>query len=90
MKGVGLEVGNMIEAPNKYKYRPQVTFSRVEVYNAFSKDKSIEDHEYWLAVMAENRFYYIVSMVTPSRTADFSNWAQNTEAFEMIVESIRP
>ncbi len=90
IKNMGLEVGDLLETPTRFKYKPQVTFARIEVYNAKGTSTKIQDHEYWLAVMAEDRYYYIITMITPSRTADFYNWAQNTEAFQMIVESIRP
>ncbi len=87
---MGLEVGELLETPANYKFQPQVTFARVEVYNAKARSNNVQDHEYWLAVMAEDRYYYIISMLTPSRDNDFYNWASNTEAFQLIIESIRP
>jgi hypothetical protein len=86
---MGLQVGDLIETPTNFKFKPQVTFARVEVYNAKSKDNKVEDYEYWLAVMGEDRYYYIITMITPSRSADFYNWAQNTEAYQTVIESMR-
>lgn len=90
IRKIGLEVGDLIETPSKYNFKPHVGFARVEVYQAKADSKRIQDHEYWLAIMSEDRFYYIVSMVTPSRDADFYNWARNTEAFQIVIESMRP
>lgn len=89
---MGLEVGDLIEAPSNYKFKPQVNFARVEVYKAEANrnNASLREHEYWLGIMAEDRYYYIVSMITPARSLDFYNWAQNTEAFQMVIESLRP
>ena len=90
IREMGLEIGDLIETPTAYTFKPHITFARVEVYNIKPKDDTIQDHEYWLAVMAEDRYYYIVSMITPARMADFYKWAQNTEAFQTVIESMRP
>lgn len=85
----GLVIGKLLEQPKDYKTHEQIYFSRVEVYQANDKDKSLVDYEYWIAVLIENRYYYIVTMLTPARTADFYVWARNTEAFRTVVESMR-
>lgn len=89
---MGLDVGDLIETINTFKYKPQVNFARVEVYKAVANDSNanLREHEYWLAIMAEDRYYYIVTMITPSRATDFYNWAQNIESFQMVVETLRP
>lgn len=87
---MGLRIGALIETPDKYKFRNHISFSRVEVYRANNKKGTLVDYEYWLAIMAESRYYYMVSMLTPGRNAEFRTWARNTEAFEAIIESFRP
>ncbi len=64
---MGLEVGDLIETPSNYT-KPQVNFARIEVYKAqaSANNTSLREHEYWLAILAEDRYYYIVSMITPS------------------------
>lgn len=87
----GLNIGKLLEIPDSYKIQSHMTFSRVEVYDAeFDKSKNLFPQEYWLALMAEDRFYYIVTMLTPSRSSDFYIWARNSEAFQMVVETMRP
>jgi hypothetical protein len=87
---MGLNIGEMIEEPKKYKFRDYIYFHRVEVYHASNPDSNLLQYEYWLAILAESRYYYIVSMLTPARQADFNAWARNTEAFETVIESFRP
>lgn len=86
----GLAIDKLIEAPTEYKTQKQVYFSRIEIYRATDKNKQLMDYEYWMAVMMENRYFYIVTMLSPSRNTDFYTWARNSEAFKTIVESIRP
>lgn len=87
---MGLRIGALVETPDKYKFRNHIYFNRVEVYRANNKKGTLVDYEYWLAIMAESRYYYIVSMLTPGRNAEFRTWARNTEAFEAVIESFRP
>ncbi len=86
----GLAIGKLIEVPTNYKFHNHIYFSRVEVYQANDKLKKVEEHEYWLAIMAEDRYYYIVTMVTPSRGSNFYIWVRNSGAFQTVIESLRP
>jgi hypothetical protein len=90
MDDKGLVIGKLIEQPKDYKPQPQVYYSRIEMYQANDKNKELVDYEYWIAVMIENRYYYIVTMLSPSRSSDFFVWARNSEAFRTVVESLKP
>lgn len=90
MSGSGLSVGELIETVDSIKPQPHVYFSRVEVYKAGDKSGRIREHEYWLVVMAEDRYYYIITLLTPGRNQDLYMWIRNTEALQTIVESFRP
>ncbi len=90
LKKIGLKAGELIEEPDFYEFHDHIFFSRVEVYETQNKNQSVQAYEYWLAVMAEDRYYYIITMLGPSRSADFYAWARNGEAFETVVESFRP
>ena len=85
----GLEIGGLIESPSDYKFHKQVYFNKVEVYDAHGRENEFGAQELWLAIMIEDRYYYIVSMVTPGRNHDFLRWAKNIESFRTIVESFR-
>ncbi len=90
VKKRGLAVGKLIEEPHKYKFNDHIYFSRVEVYETSDSEGAFIDHEYWICVLVEDRYFYIVTMLTPARTIDFYNWATNTEAFETVIETLRP
>lgn len=92
LKQTGLEIGDLIEVPDNYQFGDHIFFNRVEVYRAKAQQpgRRIIDHEFWLAIMVEDRYYYIVTMLTPSRDAEFYTWARNTEAFQIVIESIKP
>lgn len=86
----GLLIGKLLDSPKKYDVHDHIYFSRVEIYEANDKNQTLIDHEYWIGVLMEDRYFYIVTMLTPARTADFYGWARNTEAFETVIESLRP
>lgn len=90
LKETGFSVGELIEVPTAYKFDGSIYFSRVEVYKTTEDKKMHTDHEFWIAVMAEDRYYYIVTMLSPGRASDFYTWARNTEAFKTVAESVRP
>ncbi len=91
MRDSGLEIGDLIETVDKYKFNDFLYFNRVEVYAApAGKNTKVKDHELWLAILAEDRYYYILTMLTPDRNLDFYNWARNSESFKVILESLRP
>jgi TfoX/Sxy family transcriptional regulator of competence genes len=89
LKTEGLEIGGLIEAPTDYKFHNQIYFNKVEVYDAHGRDDEFGTQELWLAIMIEDRYYYIVSMITPGRNHDFLKWAKNIESFRTIIESFR-
>lgn len=86
----GLMIGTLIEQPQDIKVQDHIYFSRIEVYQANDKDKELVDYEYWIGVLMEDRYFYIVTMLTPARNTDFAVWARNAEAFKTVVESLRP
>ena len=86
----GLVIGRLIEQPDDYKIQDDIYFSRIEIYQANDKDKQLLDYEYWIGVLMEDRYFYIITMLTPSRNTDFYLWARNSEAFKTVVQSLRP
>lgn len=90
MDARGLVIGKLIEQPKDFKPQSHVYYSRIEMYQSNDKEKALVDYEYWIGVLIENRYYYIVTMLTPSRTSDFFVWARNSEAFKSVIETMRP
>jgi len=62
----------------------------VKAYEALDKSQERTDYEYWLAVLYSNEYYYFISLLTPSRDADYMNWARNTQTFRVLVQHTRP
>jgi len=90
LENQGFSTGDLIEVQDNYKFNKNMTFGRVETYKVASSNKKIGEHEYWMCILTEDRYYYVVTMLTLSRTAEFYTWARNTEAFKSVVQSIRP
>lgn len=86
----GFEIGKSLEIVGKYSFDKSITFKRIEAYEIKSEEKAYIDYEFWLGIMVEDRYYYIVTMLTPGRKADFYTWARNTETFGMVVQSLMP
>jgi hypothetical protein len=87
----GLKIGSLIEVlDGDFTFKDHILYNRVEVYEAKDESRKIQDHEMWLAVLVEDRYYYIITMLTPGRNSDFYTWAKNSEAFQVVVESLRP
>lgn len=86
----GLVIGKLVDQPSDYKIREHIYFSRIEVYQANDKNKELLDYEYWIGVLMEDRYFYIVTMLTPSRNTDFYLWARNSEAFKTVIQTLRP
>lgn len=89
---MGFDIGDMIEVMEDYKFNTSyLFFNRVEVYKIPPKKKArLRAHELWLAVMAEDRYYIIITLISPSREDDFFNWSRNISTFQRVIESVRP
>lgn len=85
-----IKIGELLETKTGYNFGKAITFHRVEVYNIKKEGNTALGYEYWLAVMVENRYYYIVTMITPDRDHDFYKWSHNSETFGEVIESLMP
>ena len=90
LKKRGFNTGKALDTMGTYTFSDKITFSRVEAYEVSGSKKDYIDYEYWLAIMVEDRYYYIVTMLTPGRGADFYKWARNTETFSAVIQSLMP
>lgn len=85
-----IKIGDLLETKAGYEFDSSITFSRVEVYKIKKEGHTALGYEYWLAVMVENRYYYIVTMITPDREHDFYKWSHNSETFGEVIQSLMP
>lgn len=89
LKERGIKVGSLMGEVDKYEFYPHIFYDKVEVYEALFKDKDVITHEFWLGIMVEENYFYIVTMLTPNRQTEFFTWARNIEAYELLLESFR-
>ena len=83
------KVGDMIENV-KYDHDPSIKSSSAQIYRLVPDDPvNMKEYEFLVTVMTGDDYYYITSMITPSRQEDFYTWAQNMEAAKIINESMR-
>lgn len=90
LKKRGLGIGEALDTNTVYQFSDKITFNRVEAYTVSGDKREFIDYEFWLAIMVEDRYYYIVTMLTPGRKADFYTWALNTEAFAYVIQTLMP
>jgi len=85
----GYTLGKVIERP-ELDYHSDMMFGRTEVYE-LDPDRPLHmiDYELWVSVMEGEDYYYLISLLTPSRVDEFDIWANNTEAYRQIVASVR-
>lgn len=63
--------------------------SQTEVYKLAPQKNFMLEYELWVTVMQSEGFYVILTMVTPSRDAEFYQWARNVKAYEIVVGTTR-
>ena len=85
-----LKPTDLIEERTEFDFGDHIMFSKVEVYKAEHEAGAVQDHEYWIGILKEPRYYYIVTLISPSRNMEYYSWARNAEAFKTILESIGP
>lgn len=90
MQGRGLVIGDLIETKSDYEKPEHILYNHTERYRAVDSDSKVLEHEYWISIMEEERYFYVITMITPGRKSEFYTWARNGEAFETIVESFQP
>lgn len=64
-------------------------FSRLEAYEAESKLTASKKQEVHLAILGDSDWYVIAYLMTPPEKNTPITWAENTQAFKIILQSIR-
>ncbi len=82
-------LGDMIETVD-YDYDPSIKSGKAQIYELVPSDPvNMKSYEFLVTVMQGDDYYYITSMITPSREQDFYAWAQNMEAARIVNETMR-
>lgn len=83
------KIGQLIENV-KYNYDPSIKHGKAQSYRLDPLDAvNMQPYEILVTVMQGDDYYYITSLISPSREHDFYGWARNMEAARIINESIR-
>ena len=83
------EIGELLDTVD-YKYDPSIKFGKAQVYRLIPRDPvNMQSYEFLVTVMQGDDYYYITSMITPSREQDFYAWARNMEAARIVNETMR-
>ncbi|HEU4839674.1 MAG TPA: hypothetical protein VFS88_09755 [Micavibrio sp.] len=82
-------VGKLIENVD-YAYDPSIRIGKAQLYRLEPDDKvNMQAYEFLVTVMQGDDYYYITSLITPSREQDFYTWAKNMEAARIVNETMR-
>lgn len=92
-----LERRDRIEVKD-YPVADFITFKSIEVYGMSIRTTEYETaedkkepitQELWMGVLADDKYYYIFSLVGPARDLDIYNWSRNARAFELMLTTLR-
>jgi hypothetical protein len=82
-------VGDLVENV-AYEYDPSIKVAKSQIYKLIPDDKvNMQDYEFLVTAMQGDDYYYITSLITPSREQDFYTWAKNMETARIVNESMR-
>lgn len=82
-------IGALIENVD-YTYDPSIKIGKAQIYKLEPDDKvNMQAYEFLVTVMQGDDYYYITSLITPSREQDFYTWAKNMEAVRIVNETMR-
>ena len=82
------ELGGFIESPN-IEYHKDMIFGATQVYEMTPQVAHMFDYELWVTVLEGEEYFYIISLLSPSRNEEFYTWARNVEAFKLVVKGMR-
>jgi hypothetical protein len=85
---LGLDIKKLISS-DKLPASNRFLFSRYEVYQVTPRKEGASSQELRLAVLGDKDWYVFVFLLSPSDNDDFYTWACNTQAFDIIVKSLR-
>lgn len=83
----GLLVNDLLESTEDYKFSKKAEFGFLDIYDANDPNNTNFNYEVWIAVMAIDKYYFFISMLTPSRDYDYLTWSRNTNAFRTVVST---
>ena len=86
----GLKLTRLLGTVKNARYNEQIRDAKIEAYAVASDAMKLAPHEYWVAVLQTPSRYYIIRLLTIGQDENFKAWAQNTEVFLHVLETISP
>jgi hypothetical protein len=83
----GIVVQGHRETDMTFKLPPEFDASRVELYDILDGEYPERETELWLVGMESGEYYYVVSLLTPSKASNFGLWTRNMEVLKIILGS---
>lgn len=90
LKKKNLKLGAFIGTVPVDGIRPDIKSARVDAYDVDGASKKLAGYEFWVAVTQTDTHYYLVRLITLSRTENFVMWARNVASFKAVVRSLGP
>jgi hypothetical protein len=84
----GYALGGLIEKP-EFEYHPDMVFGITEAYEYEAQELNLLDYELWFSFLESDQYFYVVTLLTPARHADFYTWARNIEAYRIVLKEVR-
>lgn len=90
LREVGLGVGDLISSVTDFKYDKGIKIGRIDAYRVKGDDQKLARYEIWVGLLESDYRYYIVTLITVGREENFYTWAQNTETYKLVIETLSP
>ena len=81
-------LGQLIET-HKMSYHEDIEYGVTQAYEYIPKRPDMLQYELWFSFLEGEEYYYVVTLLTPSRLKDFEAWARNTEAYKIMLKEVR-
>lgn len=90
MMSEAITIMEEIEDVPQWTYGDYVSFANNSLFRAqSSQDGATKDFELWVTIIGLGEYYYLASLLTPSRDENFSVWARNTQGYQLMLRSTR-
>lgn len=86
----GFVLGRIIESPEDFILNPAFDFAETTVYESNDTASKLIGYEFWITIVSINDYYYFLTLLTPSREADYFLWAKNKRHYKLLIDSIKP
>lgn len=85
----GLNLGEIIEQPEDFILNPVFDFAETTVYESSDNKGKFIGYEFWMTVVSVDDYYFVITLLTPSREVDYFLWAKNKHHYKIVINSIR-